>query len=221
MPPAKPMLDDVELQHVQKVEAEDEQILAQHGVPALEGDFLQDLGRRVTRFTLIGVMVGPDAGEKLKKLRLKFRNAEPVSFVADIATATAVGKVLIEEFGVRELAGKPSRFEYELTLREFLPLPPSETSLEQPDPDVNEQIKEDASDLGSQQVEDISQQMGTLEVQVTIEGGVQDYTGIVVLVEATEGSGNRVSFLLEEQVNGVYSKSDVPAGEYTASAFRR
>ncbi|MGZ5483342.1 MAG: DNA circularization N-terminal domain-containing protein, partial [Pyrinomonadaceae bacterium] len=80
-----PMLDDVELKHVQKVEAEDEQVLAEHGVPALEGDFLQDLGRRVTRFTLIGVMTGTEAGEQLKTLRLKFRDAEPVSFVSDIA----------------------------------------------------------------------------------------------------------------------------------------
>src|SRR5262249_10436291 len=94
--PAKPMLDDVELQHVQKVEAEDEHVLAQHGVPALEGDFLQDLGRRVTRLTLIGVMSGDEAGEQLKNLRLKFRNAEPVTFVSDIATATTVDQVLIE-----------------------------------------------------------------------------------------------------------------------------
>jgi hypothetical protein len=93
------MLDDVELQHIQKVEAEDQQVLAQHGVPALEGDFLQDLGRRVTRLTLVGVMTGPEAGEQLKTLRLKFRNAEPVSFVSDIATATTVEKVLSARVG--------------------------------------------------------------------------------------------------------------------------
>src|SRR5262245_16612587 len=117
---ARPMLDGIELQQVQKVEGEDQEVLAQHGVPALEGDFLQDLGRRVTRLSLTGVMTGPEAGEKLKTLRAKFRLATPVPFVTDIATATKVDKVLIEELGVRELAGKPERFEYELTLREFL-----------------------------------------------------------------------------------------------------
>lgn len=221
--PAKPMLDNIELQHVQQVEAEDKQVLAQHGVPALEGDFLQDLGRRVTRLTLTGVMTGSEAGEQLKTLRLKFRNAEPVSFVADIATATTVDKVLIEEFGVRELAGKPARFEYQLVLREFLPPPPPEQITPEPPivPQVDEQIQENASDLNTQQVDDIADGVGTLTVQVTIESDVQDYTDIVVLVEATEGSGSRASFLIEEQVNGVYRKTGVPAGEYSATAFRR
>ena len=106
----RPMLDGVELEQVQKVEAEDEEVLAQHGVPALEGDFLQDLGRRVTRLTLTGVITGADSGDQLKTLREKFRSATPVPFVEDIAVATKVDKVLIEEFGVRELAGKPQRF---------------------------------------------------------------------------------------------------------------
>jgi len=215
------MLDDIELQHVQKVEAEDQGVLAQHSVPALEGDFLQNLGRRVTRFVLTGVMAGDEAGKQLKTLRLKCRNAEPLSFVADIATATTVDKVLIEEFGVRELAGKPARFEYQLALREFLPPPPPEETAPEPLPQVNDQIQENASDLNSQQVDDIARDVGTLTVQVTIEGDVQDFTDIVVLVEAAEGSDSRASFLIEEQVNGVYRKTDVPAGEYTATAFRR
>src|SRR5215212_287715 len=109
----RPMLDSVELEQVQKIEVEDHEVLAQHGVPALEGDFLQDLGRRVTRVSLSAVITGPDADERLKTLREKFRSATPVPFVADIATATKVDKVLIEEFGVREVSGKPERFEYE------------------------------------------------------------------------------------------------------------
>ncbi len=102
MPPAKPMLGDVELQLVQKLEAEEDLVLAQHDVPALEGDFLQRLGRRATRFSLTGVLSGPEVADGLKTLREKFRAAEPVSFVADIATATTVDQVLIEEMGVRE-----------------------------------------------------------------------------------------------------------------------
>ncbi|MGH9940555.1 MAG: DNA circularization N-terminal domain-containing protein, partial [Blastocatellia bacterium] len=108
--PVKPMLDGVELQLVQKIAADDEEVVVQHGVPALEGDFLQDLGRRASRITLTGVMTGPEAGDDLKTWREKFRAAETVSFVADIATATKVDKVLIEEFGIRELAGRPERF---------------------------------------------------------------------------------------------------------------
>src|SRR6185369_15441485 len=154
--PAKPMLDDVELQHVQEVEAEDERVLAQPGVPALAGDFLQDLGRRVTRVILVGVMTGPEAGDQLKTLRLKFRKAEPVSFVSDIATATTVDKVLIEEFGVRELAGKPARYEYQFTLREFLPPPPSVVEEPPPPPPPEPQLPE--------------VETGTLVVEVVVQG---------------------------------------------------
>src|SRR5829696_8905220 len=104
---ARPILDDVELQQVQNIEVEQNQELAQHGIPALEGDFLQDLGRGATRVALTGVLSGAESAEGLKTLRDKFRAAEPVSFVADITTATRVDQVLIEELGVRELAGKP------------------------------------------------------------------------------------------------------------------
>ena len=132
--PAKPMLGDVELQLVQEIDAEEDQVLAQHGVPALEGDFLQGLGRRAERVTLTGVITGPEAGDGLKSLREKFRGAAPVSFVADIATATKVDKVLIEEMGVRDLAGKPERFEYAFGLREFIPPPPPQTEKPPPPP---------------------------------------------------------------------------------------
>src|SRR6266850_46388 len=123
MASAKPMLGDLELQQVQRIEAAEKAAVAQHAVPSLEGDFLQDLGRRAERIQLNGVITGAEAGEGLKKLREKFRGAEPVSFVADIATATKVDKVLIEEMGVRELAGKPARFEYTIGLHGYIPPP--------------------------------------------------------------------------------------------------
>jgi len=216
--PVKPMLDGIELQQVQQVAAEDAEVLAQHGVPSLEGDFLQDLGRRATRVTLTGVMTGPQAGDGLKTLREKFRAAAPVSFVADIATATSVSQVLIEELGVRELAGKPERFEHELTLRELLPPPaPEEEAVAQaPAGQVNGQIQEEASALGSQQVEAIAHQAGTLEVQVDLDGGT-DYSGIIVLVEGETDGGEAFSASSTEQVNGTYRFEGIQAGTYTVS----
>src|SRR5947209_624091 len=100
---ARPLLDGVELEQVQKVESDDAEAVETHGVPALEGDFLQDLGRRAVRISLNGAMLGDSAGESLKTLREKFRTVQPVSFVSDIASATKVDKVLIEDFGVREI----------------------------------------------------------------------------------------------------------------------
>jgi len=204
--PAKPMLDDVELQHVQKVEAEDEQVLAQHGVPALEGDFLQDLGRRVTRFTLIGVMTGTEAGEQLKTLRLKFRNAEPVSFVSDIATATTVDKVLIEEFGVRELAGQPARFEYQLTLREFLPAPEPEEEEPPPPPPLPPAPPVET---------------GTLVVEVTVEGDPAfDFSKVTVTVEGTNDDGSTLAARsLTNRVENIWTEENMALGQFTVRAI--
>lgn len=205
--PAKPMLDDVELQHVQQVDAEDEQVLAQHGVPALEGDFLQDLGRRVTRFTLVGVMNGTEAAEQLKTLRLKFRNAEPVSFVSDIATATTVDQVLIEEFGVRELAGKPARFEYRVTLREFLPPPPSEVENPPAAPSTPEPIPEPIVDKSTLIV----------EVEVADQPGF-DFSTVAVTVTGEQEDGTPFSRTLTHRQDNVWTEEDMPTGQYTVTA---
>src|SRR5215472_506330 len=97
---ARPMLDGFELPLVQAIEGREDEALQEHLVPALEGDFLQDLGRRAARFELNGVLTGADAATSLKTLREKHRKATAVSFVTDIATATKVGNVLIETLDV-------------------------------------------------------------------------------------------------------------------------
>lgn len=71
MAAVRPMLDDVELQQVQQITVDGDQVLVEHGVPALEGNFLQRLNRRATRITLSGVLTGAQAGEQLKTLDRK------------------------------------------------------------------------------------------------------------------------------------------------------
>jgi hypothetical protein len=211
---ARPMLGDVELQQVQKVEVDENQVLAQQSIPALEGDFLQRLGRGATRFSLTGVLSGLQVADSLKSLREKFRAAEPVAFVADIATATQVTQVLIEEMDVRELAGKPERFEYAFTLCEYISPPAKEeTKTTQP---VDDQAQAQAADLNSQQVEDITNGEGTLEVQVELPTG-EDYTGIVVSVQGKTTDGQDVSTWSSQQTNGIYSFPHLQAGTYTVS----
>lgn len=220
MSPVKPMLDGIELTLVQKIDAAEEQVQAQHGVPALEGDFLQGLGRRATRVTLSGVMTGAEAAEDLKTLREKFRAAAPVPFVADIATATKVERVLIEEMGVRELAGKPERFEYALALRELIPPPPQEVlavqqaEAEEAAPDVDEQIREEAADLGEEQVSEIVADTATIEVQVESEPGA-DFGGIAIFIERAADDGESFAASSTQQVDGLYRFEGVKAGEYT------
>ena len=215
---AQPLLDNLELQQVQEIETEQDQLLVQHSIPALEGDFLQRLDRRATQVTLTGVLTGAEVGESLKTLREKFRAAQPVSFVGDITAATKVDQVLIEEMRVRELAGKPVRFEYAFTLREYIP--PAENLQEQSEA-VNTEVDEEGRQEANQTVEDITENVGGLEVKVTLANNLQDFTGIVVLVEGEKESGERITFLMEAQAEGVYRRENVAAGRYTFRAFRR
>ncbi|NYI59201.1 peptidoglycan-binding protein [Cellulomonas soli] len=113
------MLGDLELEQVQVVTTDEDQVVVRHPVPALEGDFLQDLGRRGARLTLTGVLTRPDVHTGLAALREQFHAGDPVPFVSDISTATLVDQVVVERMDVREVAGRPSAYEYALTLREL------------------------------------------------------------------------------------------------------
>lgn len=210
---ARPLLGDIDLQQVQKIETEEDQVFTQHSIPALEGDFFQQgLGRRATWVKLTGVLTGAEVQDGLKTLRDKFRAAEPVDFVADITTATKVNQVIIEEMGVRELAGKPSRFEYALTLREFIS-PPTSEAIAQAQP-VNDQVQEQAAEISSQQVDNIVNEAGVLEVQVDLEDG-GDYSALRVVVERETSDGASFSTWSQEQINGLYRFEGLQAGTYT------
>lgn len=198
------MLDDVELQQVQAIETEGDQVLAQHGIPALEGDFLQGTGRRATQITLAGVLTGPEARDGVQTLREKFRAAQPVSFVADIATATQVDQVLIEELGLRDIAGRSERFEYALTLREFIPPPRPQTIPPPPPPPPPPQVD-----------------TGTLIVKVIVEGEPNfDFSTVTVTVNGTRQDGTTLTprTLTNRTRNDEWTEENFPLGQYTASA---
>ncbi|MEO8953722.1 MAG: hypothetical protein ABI396_09395 [Ktedonobacteraceae bacterium] len=222
MAPSKPMLGDIELQQVEKIEVNEDQVLTQQSIPALEGDFLQHLGRRSTRISLTGVLTGAEAGAGLKTLQEKFRAAAPISFVADIATATKVEKVLIEEMGIRELAGKPARFEYAITIIEYIPPPPpnqtvAAQSIAQATQPVDQAAAADA-DANQKKVENqIVARQGALEVTVELSDPDADFSGIQILVKGKTDDGQDYSIVLTEQTNGVFRKTDVAVGTYTVT----
>ncbi|HET9179992.1 MAG TPA: OmpA family protein [Terriglobia bacterium] len=200
--PAKPMLDDIELQQVQKIDAEESEAVSRHSVPALDGDFLQDLGRRAVRIELNGVLTGPEAAGGLKKLREKFQGTEPVPFVADIATATQVDQMLIEELNVRELAGKPERFEYAVALLEFIPPPPPAVAPPPQPPPPPPQVDK-----------------ATLVVEVIVDGQPNfDFSTVTVSADGPQSGGTRTTRVLTNRNNNEWTQTDLPAGQYTAQA---
>ncbi len=203
-PPLKPMLGDLELQQVQEIETDGEQVRSRHEVPALEGDFLQGLGRRGTRINVSGVLTGPESGEGLGGLRERFHAAEPVAFVSDIASATRVEDVVIEDLAVRELAGKPERFAYALTLREYTE-PPAVT--EEDPPVIPPPPPPPPGDVG------------TLVVEVIVEGDPGfDFSRVTVTVRGTEADETPLVRTLTGRTGNVWTEEDFPAGSYTAEA---
>ncbi|PSB20965.1 hypothetical protein C7B65_06055 [Phormidesmis priestleyi ULC007] len=199
----RPLLGDIELQQVQKVETEADQTLAQHSIPALEGDFFQGLGRRNTWVKLSGVLTGAEVKTGLKDLRDKFRDAQPVDFIADIATATQVNQVVIEEMGVRELAGKPARFEYAFTLREYIPAP---APRQEPPPPIPPRLDPVTA---------------TLIVEVTVEGEPTfDFSKVTLTVQGTQDEDNTtLDRTLTNRANNIWTEADFPPGSYTARAI--
>jgi len=188
----RPMLDTFELPLVQTIEGTETEALEVHSVPALEGDFLQDLGRRAARVKLAGVMTGAEAAGALKTLREKHRAAAPISFVADIATATKIDKVLIEQLDVREFAGRPERFAFSLELLEFVPPPPPEHELPPPPP---------------------LKPVSGLQVTVIVDDDPAfDFSDTTVTV-----AGPLTAQLTERAAN-VWTKSPIPPGAYTVTA---
>jgi outer membrane protein OmpA-like peptidoglycan-associated protein/peptidoglycan hydrolase-like protein with peptidoglycan-binding domain len=198
--PQKPVLDELELELVQRIDAEEDQVLDQFGIPALEGDFFQRENRRSARFTLTGVVTGEEASQGLEKLRDEFRNAEPVPFVSDIATALKIEKVLIEEFGVREIAGRPERFEYAFTLREFKEADRGVIEPPPPPPPPPEPVT-------------------TLEVKVTVEGEPDfDFSNTRVTLSGTTSKGAALNLTLTERNNNIWTKEPMEPGRYTFTA---
>jgi hypothetical protein len=124
-----PVLDDLDLPLVQEITTQDRRVLAEHKPPGMSGSLVQNLGRCPLRIVLRGVATGPDALATVQKLDDKFRAAKPVPFIGDIVAEAHLDLVLIEDLRLQELAGKPQRFGYTLTLREFIkPVEPTPAS---------------------------------------------------------------------------------------------
>lgn len=125
----QPMLDDIELPQVQEITVHDQRTLAEHKPPGMAGSLLQNLGRRPTCLLLWGVTTGPQADGFIQQLDEKYRAGQPVSFIADIVEDANIEQVIIDNLQVQDLAGKPLRYGYILTLKEYIePVEPEDIS---------------------------------------------------------------------------------------------
>lgn len=213
-PPIKPMLGDLELSLVQRIETEEDQALVDHAVPGLEGSFTQRLSRDSTRVTLGGMLTGDGSKDGLEKLRAKFHAAEPLPFAADIMTATVVQQVLIANLEVQELAGKPERFKYRLALHEYISPPPDEAAATQV---VDQDAAADATQSQQAAENQVETKTGTIEVTVELSEPGADFSQVRIQIAGQTADGQDYAVVLDQQTDGVFRKTDVPAGQYTVT----
>ena len=116
----RPMLDDIELPQVEEIRTLERRALAEHKPPGMSGSRLQDLGRHPLHLLVGGIKSGNDALAFVEMLDERFRANQPVSFITDIVADADLETVLIDDLRVQELAGKPQRYAYVLTLKEYI-----------------------------------------------------------------------------------------------------
>ncbi len=205
-----PMLAEIELKTIQEISTTEGRALAKHNIPGMDGCVFQNLGRKPTKVMFSGILFGEKAKEDLEKLWTKFKAGEPVSFVADITTATDISQVLIEDLKVNEVAGKPDHFRYSAVLRECPSPPPEKVN-------IKEEQEKEAEETQKKKEEQIEKKTGNIEVKVELEEGETDYSGISIIIEGTSADGEEISLTITKEVNGVFIGEDVPDGTYTAT----
>jgi hypothetical protein len=161
----RPLLAGTELPQVQELTTHDLRAVAEHKAPGKDGSMLQNLGRAPTGVTVRGMASDPAALELVEKLKTDLRTGQPVAFVADITTDTTIEQVLVDDLQVRQLAGRPDRYAYVLTLREFVePVEPASSAA------LDADILGDATDL-------LGDVLDGLDIAVPFSSGLDQFVG--------------------------------------------
>ena len=121
----KPVLGGWEIPHIASIGSLEQRSFTELAVPGKSASLFQDLASTPTRIVIGGSLFGDeDRDAFLQEVRDKFRAGEPVTFVADIVTATEIQYVVIETLRFEQSADRPDEIEYLIALRESPPPPP-------------------------------------------------------------------------------------------------
>src|SRR4051794_18979927 len=119
------MLGEYEVPGIQRIGTAQARALVEIHVPGLDGSYHQDLGSRAATIVIEGTLAGDDPRDGfLASARAALDAGDPVDFVADILTATAVEKVHVADLRVAEVAGAADSFRYTLSLTQHTDPPP-------------------------------------------------------------------------------------------------
>jgi len=121
---AVPLLGDISLQYVQRIEHRLDGGFTSTRIPGLAGTLQQTIGRHSHEILIAGTLFGSEAAAQLETLQQAVAANEELTFAADITSALELQKVVITHFCAVESAGQPNTYHYEIALRESPPLPP-------------------------------------------------------------------------------------------------
>jgi hypothetical protein len=119
-----PLLGDIALASVQRIEHFLDAGFAGSRVVGLEGELQQRAGRPSHEIRIAGVLFGDDAKDTLGTLQAAAQVGDELTFSADITSALDLQRVVIRSFHAEQIAGEPVRSRYLIELRESPPLPP-------------------------------------------------------------------------------------------------
>jgi hypothetical protein len=147
----RPMIGEWEVPRIERIQTLESRRLARHSVPGLAGDLHQDMGRHSLVVEISGSLHGDtERDDFLNAVREPFKAGEPLSFVADITTATELEQVLIEHLDVAEVNDSADSFRYTIRLRQYVEPPEPPTPIDDLGADLGAELDllADLGDLG-------------------------------------------------------------------------
>ena len=121
------MIGDWTVPRIERIGTVDRRRLARLSVPGLAGDLHHDLGSHSLSIEIEGSLHGDsERDEFLTNVREPFLAGDPLTFVADITTATELEQVVIEGLEVDEVNDSARSFRYRIRVRQYVepPEPP-------------------------------------------------------------------------------------------------
>ncbi len=121
------MIGDWEVPRIERISTLDQRRLARLSVPGLAGDLHHDLGSHSVAIEIEGSLHGDtERDDFLTTVREPFLAGDPLTFVADITTATELEQVVIEGLHVEEVNDAARSFRYLIRVRQYVepPEPP-------------------------------------------------------------------------------------------------
>ena len=114
----------VVLDRLSSIEVSEGARFVRHAVPGQDGDFAQALGRPAVQIRVRGIFYGDSAADDLQALRGHLLGRAPVDFLCEVTGQGYFSQVLVDRLEVAQRAGRPSEFDFECALVEYVPPPP-------------------------------------------------------------------------------------------------